>query len=124
MDNPRLDSEDRKPIWDALQMFWMDIEPSDELENAIATCAKSKYSILELEYIYWNEVYPAVNQNFTQPIPEWTGYDIEQLTELIIANADRIKPIKYKLFHFRVNNWWKEIASGITKYRKNSKQAT
>ncbi|MEL0631188.1 hypothetical protein V6237_00280 [Pseudoalteromonas carrageenovora] len=118
MDNPRLDSEDRKPIWDALQMFWMDIEPSDELENAIATCARSKYSIVELEYIYWNEVYPVVRQNFTQLIPEWTGYDIEQLSKLIIANADRVKRTKYKLFHFRANYWWKEIASGITKYRK------
>lgn len=119
MDNPRLNSEDRKPIWDALQMFWMDIEPSDELENAIATCAKSKYSILELEYIYWNEVYPAVNQNFAQPIPEWTGYDIEQLSKLIIANAGRVKTTKYKFLHFGANNWWKEIASGITKYRKD-----
>ena len=113
MNNAKLDLADRKPIWDVLQMFWMDIDPTDELDSAVITCAKSKYSLSELEYIYWNEVYPVVSPNLNQPIPEWTGYDIEQLTELIILNQKGLKPIRLKFFNFYSNRWWKTIINGI-----------
>jgi hypothetical protein len=30
-------------------MFWMDIDPSEEIEGVARVCASSKYSIAELE---------------------------------------------------------------------------
>ena len=51
---PEEDLENRQPNWDALQMFWMDTDPYLELETAIDVCAKSRYSLKEIELIYWN----------------------------------------------------------------------
>ena len=111
------DLADRKPIWNALQMFWMDIRPIDELESAIVVCAESKYTITELEHIYWHEIYPVVSHNLTQPIPEWTGYDIEELTKLVTSTATKSKPIKFKFLHLHANHWWYKLARGIKKRR-------
>jgi hypothetical protein len=60
---PEQDEEDRRPIWDTLQMFWMDTDPEDFLRSSAEICARSKYSISEIEAIYWNEVRPAVGAN-------------------------------------------------------------
>ncbi len=119
MKSPQLDLDDRKPIWDVFQMFWMDIEPTDELDSAIVTCARSKYRLNELEHIYWNEVYLIVSPNLTQPLPEWTGYDIDELAKLILSKSNNLKVVKFKHFHFEANKWWKKIASGIKEYRDN-----
>jgi len=120
MKSPQLDLDDRKPIWDVFQMFWMDTEPSHELDAAIAVCARSKYRLSDLEHIYWNEVYPVVSPNLTQPIPEWTGYDLEQLAELIVSKSNNFQAVKYKVFHFEANKWWKKIAKGIKEHREDS----
>jgi hypothetical protein len=57
------DLPDRCPIWDELQMFWMDTDPNIFLESAARVCAQSKYSLPEIEQIFWNEVRPAVRFN-------------------------------------------------------------
>jgi len=119
MQSPELDLDDRKPVWDVFQMFWMDTETSDELDAAIAVCARSKYRLSDLEHIYWNEVYPVVSPNLSQPLPEWTGYDIEQLAELILSKPNNFKVVKYRILHFSANNWWKKIAKGIKEHRDN-----
>src|SRR5580692_7565286 len=53
---PEQDLADRRPIWNVLQMFWMDTDPEEELEYAARVCAGSKYSVPEIEEIFWNEV--------------------------------------------------------------------
>lgn len=117
MKDIQIDVDDRRPIWDVFQMFWMDIDPELELETTVFTCATSKYELTELEHIYWNEVYPAVAVNLSQPIPEWTGYDIDILSELIVTSAKSQSEIKYKWLHPSANKWWKRIAEGIMTYR-------
>jgi len=60
---PEQDETDRRPIWDRLQMFWMDTDPDIFLESVAKTCAQSKYSLSEIEQIFCNEVRPAVEFN-------------------------------------------------------------
>src|ERR1700722_3175093 len=56
MDAPEQDLADRRPIWDVLQMFWMDTDPTIFLSSAAQACVHSKYSLTEIEHIFWNEV--------------------------------------------------------------------
>lgn len=71
MQSPAEDIESRKPIWDAMQMLWMDIDPADEIESTANVCAWSTYTIDELKAIFLNEVRPAVSFNlYLRPAPE------------------------------------------------------
>jgi hypothetical protein len=65
-------------------MFWMDTDPEQELESAARICARSKYSIAEIEQIFWNEVRPAVRFNLQSIAGEWTGFEIGWLSQRIL----------------------------------------
>jgi hypothetical protein len=68
---PDQDEQDRRPIRDELQMFWMDTDPEISLLHCAEVCARSKYSLSEIEAIFWNEVRPAVAFNLSAgPAPE------------------------------------------------------
>ena len=86
MQSPEQDVKDRFPIWDRMQMLWMDVDPEGEIDFIARVCAESKYSTSELEQIYWNEVMPAVSFNlrFGNFIPEWTGFNEKFLLERIM----------------------------------------
>jgi hypothetical protein len=81
---PEDDLADRWPVWDALQMLYMDIPPEDEMPWIAQTVAKSKYALDELEVIFFNEVFPACRANLMHSIPEWQGFAREELiTEIL-----------------------------------------
>ena len=80
MDAPEQDLKDRRPLWDEFQMFWMDIDPVIFLKSAAQVCARSKYSLSEVEQIFWNEIRPAVRFNLLSPVGEWAGFEIEGLS--------------------------------------------
>lgn len=56
MEHPSQDLEDRTIVWDAMQMVWMDTDVELLLDWIVGVCAGSKYSLQELESIFWNEV--------------------------------------------------------------------
>jgi len=41
MDAAQQDLKDRHPLWDELQMFWMDTDPAIFLKGAAQACARS-----------------------------------------------------------------------------------
>ena len=55
-----LDLEDHALIWNAMQEFWMDTDPAASFPGIVRICAESKYTLEELEAIFWNEIRPAV----------------------------------------------------------------
>src|SRR5579864_9030929 len=110
---PEQDLTDRRPIWDALQVFWMDTDPGVDLEMVARTCARSKYSLAEIEQIYWNEVRPAVQFNLRSIAGEWAGFEIEWLTQRILARHRFGKRLPIRLIHVQATHWWKRLANGI-----------
>jgi hypothetical protein len=48
---PEKDELDRRPVWDALQTFWMDSDANLDLTRVAELCANSKYSLADIEEI-------------------------------------------------------------------------
>jgi hypothetical protein len=85
MTAPEDDIENRLPAWNALQMFFMDTDPAFLLDSIGATCARSPYSVGEIEQILFNEVLPTCRLNmFAGVAPEWAGFEAEWLKSRIL----------------------------------------
>jgi hypothetical protein len=83
--HPDHDIEGRAPVWDSLQMLYMDTDVTLSYTHIIETCGSSKYSIDELEDILYNEVLPAVRFNMLSgTTPEWRGFTLESLTKRVL----------------------------------------
>jgi hypothetical protein len=121
MEPPDLDIDDRQAIWDFMQNFWMDTDPGILLPRVAEVCAASKYSLVELEAIYWNEVRPAVSFNlFMLPAPEWAGFEITWLTNRILKKHRFGKRLPIKWLDPYANNWWKKLAVAIISERNKA----
>lgn len=82
---PEEDIADRFPVWDELQMLFMDTDPELSYPMIVRVCGDSKYTLLELEAILFNEVLPAVRCNmFALPAPEWTGFNRDFLQQQVL----------------------------------------
>ena len=123
MNPPDLDIEDRTPVWDYMQTFWMDTDPSILLPEIARVCAESKYTLEELEAIFWNEVRPAVRFNMARmPAPEWAGFEIEWLRKRVLRKSRFGKPLPRRWLHRYASNWWRRLAGEIVQ-RRNKPEA-
>ncbi len=114
---PDQDETDRRPIWDALQEFWLDTDPSLLLPEIAERCARSKYSMNELEKIFWNEVRPALWFNLFDIAGEWAGFEINWLSKRILRKHRYAKSIPVKFLDPHSNRWWKKLAAEIERIR-------
>ena len=65
MKKPEDDLEARKVVWDAMHVLWLDTDVDEiYLPTSAAQCAKTAYTIAELEQIFWHEVYPVMWPNY------------------------------------------------------------
>jgi hypothetical protein len=118
MDPPAQDVEDRKPIWDFMQNFWMDTDPEILLPRVAEVCARSKYTMAELEAIYWNEVRPAVSFNMWMlPAPEWAGFEINWLVERILRKHRYGSRLPIRWLHPYADGWWQKLHRRISELR-------
>lgn len=118
MVHPSEDLEDRSRIWDYMQNFWMDTDPEILLPEVARICAESKYSLEELEAIYWNEVRPAVKFNlFMFPAPEWAGFELEWLKKRILEKQRYGKPLPWKCLSPYANSWWQKLKIAVLNQR-------
>jgi hypothetical protein len=107
-----------------MQMFWMDTDPAFEITPAAKTCASSKYSIEELKLIFMNEVRPAVQFNlYAGPVPEWTGFELEWLTQRILKKHRFGKSLPLRLLNPYSYGWWYKLENAITKERSKLHEA-
>ena len=119
---PGEDIEDRAPVWDYMQNFWMDTDPSILLPEVTRVCAESKYTLEELEAIFWNEVRPAVSFNMAMlPAPEWAGFEIEWLKDRVLRKSRFGKPLPRKWLHPYSSSWWRKLHTGIVQRRGDSR---
>lgn len=119
MKAPADDIADRAAVWDELQYFWMDTDPAPLLPAIARVCAASKYSIAELEAIYWNEVRPAVAANLWIPTaPEWAGFDLAWLTARILRTHRYGKPLPWRWLQPEANASWELLRPAIEALRR------
>ncbi|WP_147300560.1 DUF7079 family protein [Lysobacter silvisoli] len=117
---PDQDLDDRAPVWDAMQYFWMDTDPAYVLAGAARTCAASKYSLDELEAIYWNEVRPAVAFNLSAgPAPEWAGFELEWLKQRVLAKSRYGRRLPWHWLQPETARWWRELRDAIVEARRS-----
>jgi len=117
---PEKDIASRSSIWNCMQMLFMDVDPELELESISEVCANSKYSLVELEKILINEVQPSLRSNLLMvTIPEWRGYQIEDLTELIL-DKHRFGKRKQIFFTRYSQELWGKLEKLISEKRKSS----
>ena len=114
---PEQDIGDRQPVWDALQMLFMDDDPHAHVEAIAHVCAQSKYSAQELESILLQEVLPTLRANLLAlPAPEWRGFESQGLRELILARH-RFGRRRPWLFRRYAHQWWLRIHSRVKQLR-------
>ena len=109
-------------MWDHLQNFWMDTDPSIFLADITRACAMSKYSLEELEAIFWNEVRPAVSFNIAMlPAPEWAGFEIDWLKARVLRKSRFGKPLPRKWLYPYSASWWCKLSAGIVQHRSDER---
>lgn len=119
--HPAEDLEDRRPIWDYMQNFWMDTDPGILLSEVARICAESKYTLSELEEIYWNEVRPAVSFNLLMlPAPEWAGFEIEWLTQRILKTHRFGRRVRLSWLRPYAQAWWRKLQAEVLAIRERS----
>lgn len=117
---PNQDIENRKPVWDALSDLYLDTEIQDYTLASIAdTCARSPYSIVEIERIMFLEVQPIVGINLKSITGVWDYFDQEWLAEKIMT---RYKRHSWRFWNIHLGKryfgkQWRDIISKIQEIR-------
>lgn len=118
MEHPALDIDARSGIWDQMQMFWMDTDPDLVVDGVARVCAESKYSLAELEAIFWNEVRPAVSFNLGMgPAPEWAGFEPGWLRQRVLQKHRFGKALPWSFLHPYSRFWWRRLRAAIVEAR-------
>lgn len=120
MSPPDEDLKDRQPVWDALQFVWMDTDTEVEFPRIVEVCAQSKYSIAELEQIFWNEVEPAVGFNMWSVAGEWAGFEIDGLSARILEKSRFGRRLPIRIFRKNARDWWRRLEGALAERRGQS----
>ncbi|MCG8442534.1 MAG: hypothetical protein MI723_12065 [Caulobacterales bacterium] len=119
MRRPEEDLADRRPVWDAMHVLFLDtdVEALHLASSAIA-CARSKYAIGELERIFWGEVCPAMRVNIWSVAGEWAPLDRDRLAELILARHRFGRPAPFRRWRVYPRRMWAKLAAAVTEARR------
>ena len=111
--HPKDDVAARTPVWEVLQMLFMDTDPDVHLDHMADTCARSPYTVEELEQILFQEVLPACRINmFALPAPEWEGFETSWLVARILQKQrfGRRRPLVLRRY---TRQWWRQLEPRI-----------
>ena len=113
MQSPENDIDDRTPVWDALQMLYMDTDVTLSYNHIVDTCKSSKYSVDEVEAILFNEIMPAVRFNLLMlTAPEWSGFEVQWLIDRVLKKHrfGKRRPIWSRRY---TSSHWKKLRPRI-----------
>ena len=89
-------SDQRLRAWSALSELFLDIELSDSNFESIAVrLYQTGYSLVEIERIFWNEVYPILKFNLITVAGEWTFFSDEWLLLNLKINQKNKRPFLF-----------------------------
>ena len=90
MSPPDQEIDRRRPVWDALSIFFLDTEVDDGHRRHIAqVISDSGYSPSEIETILWEEVFPVLQANLRDFFGEWEGFDLDWMQQQILSGPPR-----------------------------------
>lgn len=76
--------EARLPLWRALSDLFLDTELQDyDYKHIAKVVLESKFNPMEVQYILWNEVFPALAGNLRIATGEWSGFADDWLQQRI-----------------------------------------
>ncbi|MEO0424213.1 MAG: hypothetical protein AAF184_17880 [Pseudomonadota bacterium] len=113
---PEEDLEARTPVWDSLQMLFMDTDPVAHYEDMVLRCAASPYTLDELEAILFNELLPALRGNLYDLAGEWRGFEVRGLVEHVLANHEFGKR-RPRFGRWMVSGDWPKLSEMIAQQR-------
>jgi hypothetical protein len=116
---PEEEVETRLPVWDALQMLFMDTDPALFLDQMAETCAHSPYTVDEIEEVLFQEVLPACRFNMFSVAGEWTGFHKEWLQQQILK-THRYGKRRPWLLRRHTESWWKQLKPLILERRSST----
>ncbi|MEP6020701.1 MAG: hypothetical protein ABJ251_19685 [Paracoccaceae bacterium] len=120
MKRPEDDLEARKEVWDAMHVLWLDTDVEGiHLATSAQCCAKTAYTIAELEHIYWHEVYPVMRSNLWSVAGEWQPLELDALSAEILKRHRFGRAIWFKRFRHEANENWKQLRSKIEAARSD-----
>jgi hypothetical protein len=84
------DIVNRRPVWLALSVFFLDTEMQPYTHSHIArVLSESPYSLREVETILYREVYPVCCSNLGTVAGVWGGFDHDWLESSILQQIQR-----------------------------------
>lgn len=114
---PEEDIDNRLPVWSALQLVFMDTDPAVLIDYIAEACARSPYSVEDIERILFNEVLPACRFNmFAGVAPEWAGFEEDWLKQHVLKSHRFGRPRPWLLRRY-TRKWWKRLAPLIAAHR-------
>ncbi|ACT59596.1 DUF7079 family protein [Hirschia baltica] len=117
---PEADLEKRQIAWVAMHVLFLDADvEADYLLSAAQTCAKTDYSLKELEQIFWNEVYPAMRLNIWSVAGEWCPLKSEDLTQIILRKHRFDRQIWLKGMRRYPLEYWEKLKNEVCQIRQN-----
>lgn len=118
--HPDHDIESRAPVWDSLQMLFMDTDVTLSYSDIVQVCGSSKYSLEELEDILYNEVLPALRFNMvTIATPEWRGFKLDWLKQRILKKHRFGK--RRPWFRVGTDGHWDILRTQVAQYRQSTR---
>ena len=118
MSSPESDLENRLPVWDELQMIFMDGDPALSLRSMANACASSPYTIEEIEQILFNEVLPACRFNLLAgDPPETQGFELEWLRARVLRKH-RYGRGRPRLLRAHTQEWWDRLRPAVIDRRR------
>ena len=117
---PEKDLERRQIVWDAMHVLWLDTDIDEfHLAGAARICAKTDYTLEELEQIYWLEVYPVMRSNAWGPAGEWQPFDTNDLIKIILERHKFGRRLLFKSMRWYAMHYWTKLKAQIEVLRSS-----
>lgn len=119
MKRPEEDLENRRVIWDAMHLLWLDTDVDEfYFQDVAIACANSPYSLDELEKIYWSEVYTCMRHNLWGIAGEWQPCESNSLAREILKRHRFGKTIWFKQQRKYAFEYWKSLSDAVALMRR------
>ena len=125
---PKINIEERKPIWIVLSDFYLDTELEEsDFRHIAATIIDSPYTIEEVKEINKYEIFPSLQTNLLSVAGEWAGFEEAWLVDRItksITNRSALNKIaieaSYKLLKWMQKDYWNSLTKTYDAFKADS----
>lgn len=110
----------RRPLWIALSELYLDTVP--DRDRIAGQCARSPFSLPELQRILFDDVHPVVHANLWSVAGVWQGFDEDWLVDAIVSR--KRKPLFRLPWPEHRRYPWRELKPRIIALRRGDGRAS